>query len=314
MNNTFATIEKVKFGTSFEKPIVLCLGFFDCVHLGHRALIARAQEICKEGIRVAAFTFDNNPFFKRTVSRDLIYSFDERAEIMSSVGVSVLLYAHAGEEFFSMSPTEFVDRLCDNMNITGVVVGGDYTFGKNSSGDVVLLKQLLASKSIPLYVVDAVTYAGERISSTSIRGLLREGDIDTANRLLGLPYRVCGIVQKGRRVGSRIGFPTANVGVGADKVIVKTGVYYTKCKIDGVEYPSVTNVGTHPTFDDYSFNVETHIIWEDEKDRDLYGEALEISFYRYLRDTHKYSSVDELIETIRGDVAHALCLFGEENE
>ena len=294
--------EKSFYSTN-ENNCIIALGFFDAVHLGHKQVIGECVNIAKEkGLQNAVFTFKSNPsnFFGK--SERLICTFDERKNLFNALGVDVVISAPCDEKFFSMSPKEFLSTLVNKIKVVGIVCGYDYTFGKNGLGNVDTLIDFCDKNNIFLKVVDKIESLGDKISSRNIRKFIDCGEIEKANFLLGRNYSISGVVRKGRGDGKKSLFPTINVDYPCDKQIPNSGVYATKTVIDGVKYNCVTNVGSHPTYNDFSENVETYVI---DFDKDIYGENVTIEFVKKLRDISKFESTDALKMQIEQDVTIA---------
>ena len=285
--------------------LVVALGFFDCLHVGHIKLIERAKLLAfKNSAKCAVFTFCNDPFeVLRCVKKEQILNFEERVKKLNFLRVEYCLKTTFDSEFSKLSPEEYLDKLLDNTSIKGIVVGDDYTFGRGGKGDVELLKSKCLEKNIQLEVVPFAMDNGEKISSSKIRSLLLDGDIELANKYLGQPYFIDGEVVHGMKRGRNIGFATANLTYPSDKLKIKSGVYYTKVFINGVWLKAVTNVGDRPTFDEKDYNIESHILFYKD---DLYGKKITISFLQRIRDIQKFTAKEELAERISLDVEFAL--------
>lgn len=283
--------------------LVVCLGYFDCAHRGHLELIQKAKERAKvENCQVGVFTFSNNPYSLLHKDTKIIYNIFDREYIFGKLGVDIILEADFDSEFLNTNPNEFLDKLTKNKNIKQIVVGEDYTYGKDAKGNVASLKEYCKNNNISLEVVDTVKHNGQKISSTLIRKLLIDGEISTVNNLLSLPYFITGNVVGGRKDGSRMGTPTVNINLDKEKVKLKDGVYATYVYLSDKKYKAVTNIGNHPTFGDMNDNIECHII---DFSGDLYGKNLRIEFIARLRDVAKFESVDSLVKQIYTDINHA---------
>ena len=282
---------------------VIALGFFDAVHIGHQMVIKECVEMAKElNAQSIVFTFKDNPADYFNKDEKLICSYSERIQRFSNLGVDVTLYAPCEERFFSMTCDEFLSRLVSDLKVVGIACGYDYTFGLNGLGNVDTLADFCAKNNIKLKVVDKIVSLGDKISSRNIRNYIEHGEIELANQLLGRRYSLSGVVVKGRGDGTKKVFPTVNFAYPNNKQIPKVGVYATKTIIDGKSYCSVTNVGAHPTFDDYFENVETYVI---DFDGNLYEKNITVEFIKFLRDISKFDSADALKNQITKDVLSA---------
>ncbi len=287
-------MEVVSLGQGFNKPIVLCLGFFDCMHVGHVALLQRAKILAKN-CSVALFTFDNNHFETLKRPSKLIYTFDERLDIYQELGVDVTIHARFDKEFMSKSGKHFLDELCC-YNLQAVVCGEDFTCGSDLMNAAAVRKTL--QDVCPVEVVDLVTSGGQKIGSTLVRNLLGQNQVANANKFLSQPFHFVGTVQHGRSVGHTLGFPTVNVAVPGEK-LAPQGVYVGQVAVDGTCYKAVVNVGNVPTFGIDKFCVEAHLI---NFDGNLYGKAVKISLLSFLRPIQKFDNAENLKKQLIKDV------------
>lgn len=283
-----------------KKPMVLALGFFDGVHLGHKTLIEKAKGMLDKGDTFALFTIDGT-FFKNQSGN--IFSTQEREQIFKSYGVEKVLIAKATKRFFNLSSEKFLHILSTRYNLKGIVVGQDFTFGKNASGKVKDIMAFCKNKNIKCQICPIVYSGNQKISATVIKEFLKEGKIEQANQMLGQNYFITGKVVHGRGEGGQKLFPTANVTLSNDKFKLRYGVYATKTEIDGVKYNSVTNYGSCPTFNQEGFTVESFIL---NYQGNLYGKQIKTEFLSYLRDITKFSSIEELKKQIRKDTEYFL--------
>ena len=282
-----------------EEPQVLCLGFFDCIHQGHLKLINRAKQIAfMNNYLTSIFTFDNNPL-KLFKNEDLILTFKERCFVFEELQMDFVYYATMTKEFANIDKNTFLDNLLSNKNIKAVVVGADYTFGNNKEGDAKYLKEYLEAKGIKVYIESLLMYNEKKLSSTYIRKQVEKGNLDELNNLLVSPYLIMGTVAKGRGVGEKELFPTANLIVPDDKIKLAQGVYYTHVFIDGLRYRAVTNVGAKPTYDISSYNIESYVLFYTKK---LYDKQIVVEFEEKIRDIRKFDSIDDLKNQIQKDI------------
>ncbi len=285
-----------------EEKTVLGMGFFDSVHIGHRALIERVKDIARRlNAKSAVITFSNNPYKLFNSDAKLIYTYKERCSLFEELDVDYVIPFRFDRFFKRKTKDEFLSELFDRFNIAGIVCGYDYMFGSGGNGDAEYLKKICSEKNISVDVIDPVLHNGERVSSTLIKETLLAGNIKKANELLTVPYFMSGEIVHGRGVGRLYGFPTANLKFSGNKMLIKSGVYATKAIYDGTERKSVTNVGTKPTFGEPFLSVETLI--KDEK-ADLYGKQIKLEFVDFLRDIKKFSSPQELADRILKDLEY----------
>ena len=292
--------------------MALCLGFFDCLHLGHVELIEQAKELARElDVQPALFTFDSAPSLVLGKSKEgEIFTLQERLYRMDELGIHNAVLARCDDEFLSTPAHDFLTRLHSLFNVRAIVCGSDYTFGAKGAGNAEDLKAFCQNAGIVVKVLDLKKGAdGEKIASRRIRELIKNGDISAANSYLPLPYIILGEVVHGRHDGHKMGFPTANMNLAKEKLKPQSGVYYTNVTLGGKKYPCITNVGTHPTFDDYSVNVETHIIGFNG---DLYGKTIVVEFMDKIRDIVKFNSKEEIAAQLTKDVIFARKKFEDD--
>ena len=209
---------------------IIALGFFDCLHVGHRKLIEKTIELSKEnGLKPAVFTFDDN-FFK----------------LLSEIGIQEVFVGTPSSKFIEMSALDFLSYL-DNLGVVGVVCGEDFTFGSDRWGSQELYEWALCTGK-GYYLQKTAKFNNEKISSQSIRKLIQDGRIREANALLKREFFIMGKVVSGRGEGKKFGYPTANINTSSNKLIPQLGVYKTHTYVDGKRYLSLTNVGHAPTF------------------------------------------------------------------
>ncbi len=292
-------MKKCLLSEKFDKPIALALGFFDCIHTGHKRLVERAIE-CKgadDRLCSALFTFSNDPNI-RLSHRKQIYTFDERAHVLERLGLDVLLHAEFSTDFCNMSKDEFLVMLVTNFNVKYIICGADYTFGRGAEGDVEYLQRFCDNNEILLIVEPYEMAFGEKLSTRDLKKLVAEGNVKELNLYLSEPYFMLGEVVHSRNFGEKIGFPTANIDICENKLPLSFGIYATLCEVDGKIYPSMTNVGAKPTVNDQSCSVETHIF---NFDRDIYGKKIKVSFLQKTRNVVKFDSVDALVAQLTKD-------------
>jgi len=285
---------------------VITIGNFDGVHIGHQALfhevIERADAIGGTSI---AMTFEPHPIrvLKQNGDPPLITLYDQKVELINKSGIDVLLMVPFNKEFAAITAKEYIlDILLKRIGARVIVVGEDYTFGKNREGNLNLLRSYAETLDIQVVVVDWIPIAnqsGSRISSTRIRQLVMDGKVRDAQKLLGRHYQIKGEVVTGRdRGGKLLGFPTANINL-HDELCPKPGVYAVTVESMGRSHQGVANIGYSPTFDDHEFTVEVHIL---DFDNDIYGQEIRVNFIQRIRDEIKFSNIDELSDQITKDV------------
>jgi len=284
------------------KNTVVTLGKFDGLHLGHQELIDRVISYKKQGLTAVMFSFLMHPgnlFSDKEF--ELIYTEEEKVAKLNHSGIDVLISYPFTEETRSMEPEDFISEiLVKKLDVKVIVVGKDFRFGYHASGDVAFLKQRAAVYGYQVIDCEKRTWKNEVISSSVIRKALKQGDIESANAMLGKPYSIRGEVLHGRRIGRTIGMPTTNLIPSTSKLLPPCGVYVSKTLIDGKYHGSVTNIGYKPTVGEEEFiGVETFIF---DYDGDLYGEMIEIELFYYIRTELKFDSIEELIIKMREDI------------
>ena len=288
------------------QPIVLCIGNFDGVHLGHRQLVntvlQKQVELKKDfpNILSGAWFFDSNSY-KNT---NEIYSLDEKLDIFASLGLQYAIIADFNE-MKSLTPEDFVNKILqDTCKCVHAVCGENFRFGVKASGDSQTLSTLMNENAT---VVSLLTQDNNIISSTFIRSLLASGNIEKANLLLSANYSIVETVVHGKQLGRTLGLPTINQNIKSKNLILKNGIYATICTIDNRKYYGVTNIGVRPTVDDNQFkNIETHII---DFDSDCYGKIIKVEFIHRIRDEIKFNSIDELKSQIQQDILTTKTFF-----
>ena len=283
---------------------VIALGFFDGVHLGHGALLRRAaEEAKKRGCESAVFTFDRPPKEVITgIPCPLINSPEDRAELVKRLyGIDEMIMVPFDDEMRTTPWDRFVtDILVGRYGAVHLVAGHDHHFGHRNQGSPELLKEKCAELGLGCDIIPAVTLNGVTVSSTHIRKLLEEGDVETARAFLGHPHVLTQTVGHGRQLGRTIGIPTANLVAPPHVLLPKRGVYAAKITLpDGRAFGGVTNVGVRPTVNNgQDVTVEPWIL---DFDGDLYGQAIRVEFFRRLRDERKFESLDALRSQIETD-------------
>ncbi len=280
---------------------VFALGYFDSVHSGHRAVIAAGRKLADElGASLTVFTFKGNLKAALTGEKDkYVYSYKEREALFRELGADDVFFAPVDFNFLSLGKLAFLNKMNKKYPIVGYVCGEDYCFGKFGEGKVKDLAVYAEQKQQKLVVVPPVlTDEGRKVSTTYIKRLLAAGDLTKANALLLRPYSFTGVVKEGRKVGTEIGFPTANVIPDKEKQPLRDGVYAGHLFLDGVCYKAVVNYGTRPTFHLSDKLAEIHIIGFSG---DLYGQEITVYMDAFIREIEKFYSEEELSRRIAAD-------------
>lgn len=301
-----------------DRPVsksVVCIGNFDGVHLGHRALVERARERATVlGAQTLAFTFKPHPqiALKPGTPLSLLSTYDEKLELLQSLGVDLIIEEPFGRQFSTTEPEQFFsETLIGRLNAAAIVVGYDFAFGRERQGHLEQLQAFCAASGVELDVVPPQRLEGEVISSSQIRKHLSVGEVARANGLLGRPFSYAGVVVRGEGRGRLLGFPTANLKL-ENKLTLPYGVYATRAVRDDRSFVSVTNVGVRPTFaapagaalqgTELPALVEAHLL---DVTLDLYGSVLKVEFFEMLRPERKFAGVDALKAQIALDAKAA---------
>ena len=288
-----------------QRPTTVTIGIFDGVHRGHVALLRRVIErAAANGSAAGVVTFHPHPQHVLRPDMPLSYltSLEDRLSLLTEAGLDIVAPITFTSELSQTDAGDFVRVLVEELQLTELVTGPDFALGRQRGGDIDALRALGEELGFRLTVIDMVRDGGpagdndadhdHKISSSDIRAGLAAGDIERVNDLLGRRFSLHGPVVRGRERGRTIGFPTANIAVGADRALPATGVYATLATIDGRVLPSATNIGVRPTFDDHpAVTVECHIL---DYDADLYGRDLRIDLVTRLRGEVKFDGVEAL--------------------
>ncbi len=282
------------------------MGLFDGVHHGHRAVIGEAVRAAKSctGAEPAVFTFDTATVTsKGRMGVEYIFPPEAKKELIAGLGVKYI-YSPDFMNFKDLTGEEFVELvLCDKLSAKFAVCGEDFRFGKNACCGVAELDAMCRKRGIKLVTVQAVTENNDKISSTAIREYIKNGEIETANRLLGSRFGYALPVAYGKKLGRTLDFPTINQYPPKRQVTPRFGVYASETEIGGRIYGSVTNVGIKPTVGSEAPLAETYIM--DFPGGDLYGETVKVSLVKFIRPEKKFSGVDELKAQIAADTEAA---------
>ena len=286
------------------------IGNFDGVHLGHQALIRRTLEVAaQEGLTPVVMTFWPHPrqvLFPERGHMPLTTR-EDRLALLESLGVSCVLELPFTHELASLEAGTFVQSILAPMHLRRLVVGYDFTLGRNRGGQVSVLRELGALTGFSVEQLEPVLVSGTVVSSTSLRGLIGQGDVARAATLLGRFHGFTGEVVHGDGRGAGLGFPTANQRK-PEVVLPVEGVYATRASFDGHTWPAVTCVGRKPTFGDNELGVETFLL---EDGKNLYGQMMRLEFVARVRGEERFASVEALKQRIAQDVKDARDLLAQ---
>jgi riboflavin kinase / FMN adenylyltransferase len=281
------------------------IGNFDGVHRGQRSaldlVVARATEL---GVPSVVITFDPHPVavLRPEQAPPLLTTLQQKEKLLEEAGISVVLVLRFNSELAKIPARRFVRELLhDKLDLKEIYVGSSFMFGHGREGNLSLLQEMGEDLGFRAFGVDEVGYAGERISSSRIRRAVAEGKVSEAMDMLGRPYSISGVIARGDRMGKRLGWPTINL-MPENKLLPLDGVYAGRVFFPTFPavFDCVTNVGTRPTvYENYQRVVESHIL---EFKSDVYGERVELSFYKRLREERIFPTVMDLSAQIGRDV------------
>ncbi|MBQ8836664.1 MAG: riboflavin biosynthesis protein RibF [Clostridia bacterium] len=298
-------MKTVTLAHSFPRAVgtSIALGMFDGVHMGHRRIISAAKNKSTElEIPSSVLLFSRSP-----KNASVLLPLRDRLREIEKLGIDTV-YVYDFEEISGLTPEEFVqNELCEKLGAKAVFAGYNYRFGKGAAGSADTLASLCADLDIFCGITEEVDYLGESVSSSRIRALLADGDVETANKLLTYPYYLTSEVLHGKELGRKLGLPTINQHFDREHAPMAHGIYYTKTIIDGRAYISVSNLGVRPTVENTeNTNLETHIIGFDG---DLYGREVKVEFYGKGRDEKRFADVEELRREVERDCRRAIEFF-----
>ncbi|MCL7746511.1 bifunctional riboflavin kinase/FAD synthetase [Halalkalibacter alkaliphilus] len=289
---------------------VMALGYFDGVHTGHKAVMKKAKEIAKKlDTTASVMTFHPHPKeVLRKTEMNYITPLPDKIDKIERMGIDTLYVVKFTPLFASLTPQEFVDDYLIGLHVVHAVAGFDFTYGALGKGTMETLP-FHARNRLEATVVEKYESNNEKVSSTKIRELLKQGDVNSVTALLGEEYVIKGTVVDGEKRGRTIGFPTANIEPKERYIIPRTGVYAVRLTINKVQYDGVCNIGYKPTFHqekDVVPTIEVHLFSFHE---DIYGLEVEIHWYSRIRSEKKFKGIDQLIEQISLDKEAAQSLL-----
>lgn len=295
----FRTISELR---TLPGPVVLAIGFFDGVHVGHQQVIAQALARAREhGATMVLMTFDPHPLrvLRPEIAPKLLCSTEHQMRLLASYGVTHVLLRKFDHEFAAYTAEAFVEQLQAACELHGIFVGESWRFGKGRRGDVALIQAC----GVEAFGIPSVTHGDRVVSSTLVRQAVERGDLAEAKALLGRDYSVLGRVIEGRKLARTLGFPTANLDV-QNEQLPPAGVYAVRASLDGTWHNAVANLGRRPTVepDAQNLSLEVHVF---DSDLDVYGQLMEVRFIQHLRDEVKFPGLNELKAQIARDSAQA---------
>lgn len=295
-------IDKAKYDES-----VIALGNFDGFHIGHRNIIKKALEIAKEKkikSSVLIFKQHTNEVFPH-FTRRYISSLEDKINVLKNMNIDYIFIIDFTLEFAQLNEKEFMlDFIRDRLNAKTIVCGPDYTFGKSPDANVDKILEFKSKKQIEAFIIDNIIYDKQKLSSTMIRNFIEKGEIKKVNKLLNKNYTIKGSVVHGQKIGTKLGFPTANLNLIFDYIIPAEGVYLTNTLINNEKYLSITSIGTNPTVtDDKKIKIEVFII---DFNKQIYEKTISIEFIEKIRGQIKFNTKEELIQQMNKDLDYAI--------
>ena len=296
-------------------PIALTIGNFDGVHRGHQAMLTRLKDTAKRlTLPACVITFEPHPqeFFAPDQAPARLTSLREKLQLLIEADIDCIYICRFNFDFARIDPESFVTQILHRqLSVRWLLVGDDFRFGARRSGDFTMLQALSSANNFTVEAMPSITNDGERISSTAIRKALASGDLGTAQKLLGRPYRISGRVVDGDKLGKQLGFPTANIQLKHNQPpltgIFAVSVYGAIASSPATPLPAVASLGVRPTVHDNGKPVlEVHLF---DFDRMIYGQHLQVDFLHKLRDEAKFADLSALIQQIENDVAQAKDFF-----
>lgn len=289
---------------------VIALGNFDGVHVAHRLLIERALKTARDrhGTSVV-YTFDPHPvkLLAPAECPPLIQTLEQRISSIESLGVDICVIETFTEKFAHQDAADFFNEvIVSKLHAREIIIGYDFTFGLHRRGSVHTLMELGKKSGVNVNIIEAQFLNETLVSSTNIRRLVLHGDVSEAKVLLGRAYSITGRVVKGHGIGRGLGARTANI-ESLNELTPESGVYLTSTRVGEYAYPSVTSIGTNPTFHNFPFTIETHLI---DMDIQLMDHMVTIEFYKRMRGQIAFGSEEELKEQITKDIDEARIMHG----
>lgn len=296
-----------------DRDMVLTIGVFDGVHLGHKYLTSQLTECARQqGLLSGVVTFSQHP--REVLSPrnrpPYLTILTEKVRLLENEGVDAVIILSFTEELARLSASQFVSLLQKHLRMRGLIIGPDFALGHNREGNTDNLRQLGQKLGFSLTVIPPITANSDTVSSTAIRNALANGNIKKVTNLMGRPFSLQGQVSSGAGRGLELGFPTANIEVDPRQALPADGVYATWAHFDNNTHQSVTNIGRRPTFDGHERTVETYII---DYRGDLYGHQMKIDIVERLRSEQRFNNVEELKKQMAEDVKQGVAILNSEN-
>ena len=295
-----------------KKDMLLTIGVFDGVHLGHKYLISQLMEHARrEDLLSGLVTFRQHPreVLSPQTQLPFLTNLAQRVDLLKSEGIEAVMPLSFTPELAQLSARQFVSLLKKYLRMVGVVIGPDFALGRNREGSPDALRKLGQELNFRVTVIPPITSNGEVVSSTTIRNALADGDMKRVRNLLGRIFSLQGRVTTGAGRGSGLGFPTANLEIDPKQALPAEGVYATWAYIDNQAYQSMTNIGKRPTFGNDDRTIEVFLL---NYHGNLYGSELRIDITERLRDEKRFDTVDELKKQIAEDVERGIAILNSQ--
>jgi riboflavin kinase/FMN adenylyltransferase len=303
------SIEAELASLSPTKGMLLAIGVFDGVHIGHKHLLSElVRQARQRNLISGVITFGQHPknVLKAGASRPFLTSLPQKIKLLKEQAVEVVITLSFTLELAQLGSSQFISLLRQHLKMQGLVLGPDFALGRNREGDIEALRALSKSQDFSLTVVPHAVLNGEIVSSTAIRNALAGGNIEKVHRMLGRYFSLEGKVITGSGRGAELGFPTANLDINPGQALPADGIYVSRAHIDNRQYQAVTNIGKRPTFDETERTVETYIL---DYRGDLYRRQLKVDIIQKLRDEERFATIAALKKQIEQDIKRARAIL-----
>ncbi|WP_173917882.1 bifunctional riboflavin kinase/FAD synthetase [Halobacillus sp. Marseille-Q1614] len=311
------TIEVTDLPPVNDQSTLLVVGKFDGLHLGHQQLLNAARSARQEGEEISVLGFSDHPLWVLKGDSDYekaLSSFQDRRQLLEQAGVDRYYHVHFTKEYAQLTPEQFVHEHLGQLQISRIIVGEGFKFGRGRNADTDGLSKLCERNGIEVTVIPHVTFNGEKVSSTKIRSLVTNGNMEAAQGLLGRPFEMTGIVEKGEQLGRELGFPTLNLGDIEEYVQPFPGVYLGVVEVHhdsaNAHYYSLISAGYRPTVNGKTYKVEAYLL---DFSGDLYGKTVTVKYLRFLRGEENFNGLDELVDHMKQDEKNARRILGLAN-
>lgn len=291
--------------TAFQlnTPSAVAIGKFDGIHRGHQSLLRHVLEQKNRGLQAVVFTFDPSPAVLFSgISLPELTTKKEKRRLFEELGIDVLIEYPLDFTTAATEPEEFIEKiLAGRMKTAYIAAGEDLSFGKKGRGDAALLKKMSGQFGYQTEIIEKVCLEGVEISSTYVREVIKTGDMEKAEKLIGEAYSVSGVVAHGKRLGRKLGMPTVNLLPEEEKLLPPYGVYFSEVSVGERVYKGITNIGCKPTVNnEKQAGVETYLY---DFAQDIYGKEITVRLFSFLRPEKKFASVEELKNRMAADIA-----------